>query len=174
MRFTLAILATLTAGAAAWTPEVQTRANLGGQVTSLSVASSVIPGKTAVSLPIDSFDACAKACKDFSNGNGCNTIVFCANGAGCGNAGDCTQQALGPFGSAKCTEDGRFPYAVSLGTVEWGKKGARAGGGWNQGRLASILAGGDRAAGGCVDTKTNASRLRARGVGRARARAVPR
>ena len=117
MRFTLAILATLAAGAAAWTPEVQTRANLGGQVTSLSVANSVIPGKTAVGLPVDSFDACARACKDFRNGNGCNTIVFCANGAGCGNSGDCTQQALGSFGSAKCTEDGRFPYAVSFGTM---------------------------------------------------------
>ena len=116
-----ALLAALAAAspATAWTPEVQTQANLGGSITALSLQNNVIPGRTAVSLPIDSFGACVKGCSQFANGNGCNTVVFCANSAGCGNAGECTQAALGPYSSVSCTSDGKFPYAVSIEPVGW-------------------------------------------------------
>jgi len=94
-----------------WTPEVQTQANLGGSITTLSVENSVIRGKTSVGLPINSFDACVRACADFRNGKGCNTVVWCANADGCGSG--CSEQALGPFPVLSCTADGRFPANVS-------------------------------------------------------------
>jgi len=114
-RLALAALAALAAasGAAAWTPDTRTAANLGGSVTTLSVANNVMLGKgSPVELPIDNFDACVRACATFRNGGGCNTVVYCANSAGCGNPGECSDAALGPFGLMKCTEDGKFPYTV--------------------------------------------------------------
>ena len=102
--------AALAASASAWTPEVVTTANLGGEVTSMSVMNDVIPGKTSVGLPINSPEGCLRACADFRNGKGCNTINFCGKAEGCGSG--CSQSGLGPFGNLKCTEDGKFPYMV--------------------------------------------------------------
>ena len=102
--------AALAASASAWTPEVVTTANLGGEVTSMSVMNDVIPGKTSVGLPIKSPEGCLRACADFRNGKGCNTINFCGKAEGCGSG--CSQSGLGPFGNLKCTEDGKFPYMV--------------------------------------------------------------
>ena len=116
----------------AWTPEVQTQANLGGSITALSVENSVIRGKTSVGLPISSFDACVRACADFRNGKGCNTVVWCGNSDGCGSG--CSQQALGPFPELSCTADGRFPSNVGERERERERESgggrARRGEGW--------------------------------------------
>ena len=76
----------------------------------MSVMNDVIPGKTSVGLPINSPEGCLRACADFRNGKGCNTINFCGKAEGCGSG--CSQSGLGPFGNLKCTEDGKFPYMV--------------------------------------------------------------
>lgn len=57
-----------------------------------------------------------KPIANFRNGNGCNTVVYCKNEAGCGSG--CSADVFGPFygNKPKCV-DGKFPYQMC--SLKW-------------------------------------------------------
>lgn len=58
----LTLLGLCAFSASAWTPEVWTSANVGGSITSLSVAKDVRPGRGSTVAPYD-MDSCLQACR---------------------------------------------------------------------------------------------------------------